>query len=112
VRREQAPGELRFGMELKFVQDGVGVTATLGCRDGRRGKITALYVIAADGAQSPARCAWRAMDGKKDVYDGVNILFGRPPAVDRDRPAALFARERRLRGAFLTINAAIAGASW
>ena len=108
---QQAPGELRFGTELEgFVQDGVGVTATL--RDvatGAEEKVAALYMIAADGAQSPVRAALGVrMDGKKDVYDSVNILLEadlRP--WTEDRPAALyFIENERLRGTFLTINAA------
>ena len=107
---EQAPGELRFNTELKgFTQDASGVTATL--RDvatGAEEKVAALYMIAADGAQSPVRAALGVrMDGKKDVYDSVNILFQadlRP--WTEDRPAALyFIENERLRGTFLTINA-------
>ena len=108
---QQAPGELRFGTELKgFVQDSAGVTATL--RDvatGAEEKVAALYMIAADGAQSAVRAALGVrMDGKKDVYDSVNILLEadlRP--WTEDRPAALyFIENERLRGTFLTINAA------
>ena len=66
-------------------------------------------MIAADGAQSPVRAALGVrMDGKKDVYDSVNILLEadlRP--WTEDRPAALyFIENERLRGTFLTINAA------
>ncbi len=107
---QQAPGELRFGTELTgFVQDGAAVTATL--RDvatGAEEKVTALYMIAADGAQSRIRDALGVrMQGKKDVYDSVNILLEadlRP--WTEDRPAALYFIENdRLRGTFLTINA-------
>ena len=108
---QQAPGELRFGAELKsFTQDRAGVTATL--RDAATGaeeRVAALYMIAADGAQSPVRAALGVrMNGKKDVYDSVNILLEadlRP--WTEDRPAALYFIENdRLRGTFLTINAA------
>jgi putative polyketide hydroxylase len=107
---EQAPGELSFNTELKgFTQDGAGVTATL--RDvvtGAERKISAQYMIAADGAQSQVRNALGVrMDGKKDVYDSVNILLEadlRP--WTEDRPAALyFIESDKLRGTFLTINA-------
>jgi putative polyketide hydroxylase len=108
---QQAPGELRFGTELKgFVQDSAGVTATLReVATGTEEKVAALYMIAADGAQSPVRAALGVrMDGKKDVYDSVNILLEadlRP--WTEDRPAALyFIENERLRGTFLTINAA------
>jgi putative polyketide hydroxylase len=108
---QQPPGELRFGTELKgFVQDSAGVTATLSeVATGAVEKIAALYMIAADGAQSPVRAALGVhMDGKKDVYDSVNILLEadlRP--WTEDRPAALYFIENdRLRGTFLTINAA------
>jgi putative polyketide hydroxylase len=108
---DQAPGELRFNTELKrFSQDAAGVTATV--RDvatGAEEKVTAQYMIAADGAQSPVRAALGVgMVGKKDVYDSVNILIEadlRP--WTNDRPAALYFIENdRLRGTFLTINAA------
>ena len=107
---DQAPGELRFNTELKgFTQDGAGVTATL--RDvttGAEEKVTAQYMIAADGAQSAVRAALGVgMVGKKDVYDSVNILLEadlRPWTADR--PAALYFIENdTLRGTFLTINA-------
>src|SRR4029077_12880959 len=73
---QQAPGELRSTTELKgFSQDAAGVTATL--RDvttGAEEKVTAQYMIAADGAQSAVRAALGVgMVGKKDVYDSVNI---------------------------------------
>ncbi len=106
----EAPGELRFGTELEgFTQDGTGVTATL--RDvgsGAEEKVEARYMIAADGAQSRVRAELGVrMDGKKDVYDSVNILLEadlRP--WTEDRPAALYFIENdRLRGTFLTINA-------
>lgn len=65
-------------------------------------------MIAADGAQSRVRAELGVrMDGKKDVYDSVNILLEadlRP--WTEDRPAALYFIENdRLRGTFLTINA-------
>jgi 2-polyprenyl-6-methoxyphenol hydroxylase-like FAD-dependent oxidoreductase len=106
----EAPGELRFGTELKgFAQDGTGVTATL--RDvgsGAEEQVEADYMIAADGAQSQVRAALGVrMDGKKDVYDSVNILLEadlRP--WTEHRPAALyFIESDKLRGTFLTINA-------
>ena len=109
---EQAPGELRFGTELKdFTQDGAwaGVTATLhDVATGAEEKVTAQYMIAADGAQSAVRAALGVgMVGKKDVYDSVNILLEadlRP--WTEDRPAALYFIENdKLRGTFLTINA-------
>ncbi|MBI2735289.1 MAG: FAD-dependent monooxygenase [Rhodospirillales bacterium] len=106
----EPPGELGFNTELKgFTQDSAGVTATL--RDvvtGAERKVSAQYMIAADGAQSQVRNALGVrMDGKKDVYDSVNILLEadlRPWTADR--PAALyFIESDRLRGTFLTINA-------
>ena len=106
----QAPGELRFNTELKgFSQGAAGVTATL--RDavtGAEQKITAEYMIAADGAQSQVRASLGVgMVGKRDVYDSVNILLEadlRP--WTQDRPAALyFIESDKLRGTFLTINA-------
>lgn len=107
---QQAPGELRFGTELKaFGQDGSGVTATLGdVGSGAEEIVEARYMIAADGAQSPVRAALGVrMAGRKDVYDSVNILLEadlRPWTADR--PAALYFIENdRLRGTFLTINA-------
>jgi 2-polyprenyl-6-methoxyphenol hydroxylase-like FAD-dependent oxidoreductase len=108
---QQAPGVLRFNTELKdFTQDPTGVSATL--RDVTTGsdeKVTARYMIAADGAQSLVRDGLGIrMVGKKDVYDSVNILIEadlRP--WTQDRPAALYFIENdRLRGTFLTINAA------
>jgi putative polyketide hydroxylase len=107
---QQAPGELRFGTELKgFTQDAAGVTATLSdAATGAEEKVSALYMIAADGAQSRIRDALGvSMVGKKDVYDSVNILLEadlRP--WTEDRPAALYFIENdKLRGTFLTINA-------
>ena len=108
---QQASGELRFGTELAaFDQDGVGVTATL--RDVATGveqEVTARYMIAADGAQSPVRAALGVrMEGKKDVYDSVNVLIEEDlRRWTADRPAALYFIENdRLRCTFLTINAA------
>jgi 2-polyprenyl-6-methoxyphenol hydroxylase-like FAD-dependent oxidoreductase len=107
---QQAPGMLRFNTELKgFAQESSAVTATL--RDvatGAEEKVTAQYMIAADGAQSPVRGALGvSMVGKKDVYDSVNILIEadlRP--WTQERPAALYFIENDvLRGTFLTINA-------
>ncbi|MBY0320320.1 MAG: FAD-dependent monooxygenase [Reyranella sp.] len=107
---EQAPGELSFNTELKgFTQDSAGVTATLrNVVTGAELKVLAQYMIAADGAQSAIRAALGVrMDGKKDVYDSVNILLEadlRP--WTQDRPAALyFIESDKLRGTFLTINA-------
>ena len=107
---EQAPGELRFNTELKaFAQNGSGVSATLSdVGSGAEEIVEARYMIAADGAQSPVRAALGVrMDGRRDVYDSVNILFEadlRP--WTQDRPAALYFIENdRLRGTFLTINA-------
>lgn len=107
---EQAPGELRFNTELKsFRQNGSGVSATLGdAGSGAEEIVEARYMIAADGAQSPVRAALGVrMDGRRDVYDSVNILLEadlRP--WTQDRPAALYFIENdRLRGTFLTINA-------
>ncbi len=107
---EQALGELRFNTELKsFRQNGSGVSATLGdVGSGAEEIVEARYMIAADGAQSPVRAALGVrMDGRRDVYDSVNILLEadlRP--WTQDRPAALYFIENdRLRGTFLTINA-------
>ena len=107
---DQAPGELRFNTELKgFSQDAAGVTATLrNVATGAEERVTAQYMIAADGAQSAVRAALGVgMVGKKDVYDSVNILLEadlRPWTADR--PAALYFIENdTLRGTFLTINA-------
>jgi len=107
---EQASGELRFNTELKsFRQNGSGVSATLGdAGSGAEEIVEARYMIAADGAQSPVRAVLGVrMDGRKDVYDSVNILLEadlRP--WTQDRPAALYFIENdRLRGTFLTINA-------
>ena len=107
---QQAPGELRFGTELKgFTQDATGVTATLGdVATGAEQTVTAQYMIAADGAQSRIRDALGVrMQGKKDVYDSVNILLEADLSPwTRERPAALYFIENdRLRGTFLTINA-------
>jgi putative polyketide hydroxylase len=109
---EQQPlAELRFNTELtSFEQDDSGVIATLASTlSGAKEKISAQYLIAADGAQSPVRSALGVkMLGHKDVYDSVNILIKadlRPWTADR--PAALYFIENpQLRCTFLTINGA------
>jgi 2-polyprenyl-6-methoxyphenol hydroxylase-like FAD-dependent oxidoreductase len=106
----QASAELRFDTELvTFEQDDAGVRATLlDRRTGAQQEIGAQYMIAADGAQSPIRQVLGVtMLGHKNVYDSVNVLLEADLRPWAHRPAALyFIENERLRGTFLTINAA------
>jgi len=106
----QELGDLRFNTELTaFEQDERGVAVTLTNAATRQSEqVTAQYVIAADGAQSPVRKALGVeMQGHRNVYDSVNVLIEadlRP--WTQDRPAALyFIENEQLRCTFLTINA-------
>lgn len=106
----QELADLRFDTELTEIQqDPASVNAVVIDRvTGTGTKISAQYVIAADGAQSRIR---RMLDvrmlGQERVYDSVNILFNadlRPWTAHR--PAALyFVEQPDLRATFLTINA-------
>jgi 2-polyprenyl-6-methoxyphenol hydroxylase-like FAD-dependent oxidoreductase len=107
---KQPPGTLLFDTELTtFEQDGARVLATItNVKTGAAEQVSAQYMIAADGAQSRVRAALGiAMQGKKDVYDSVNVLLEadlRP--WTQDRPAALyFVENEEMRATFLTINA-------
>jgi 2-polyprenyl-6-methoxyphenol hydroxylase-like FAD-dependent oxidoreductase len=103
-------GDVRFSTELTALRsDASGVTATITDRaSGAITEVRALWLIAADGAQSPTRRQTGIrMLGEEKVYDSVNILFRADlsPWV-KDRPAALyFVEQPSLRGTFLTINA-------
>lgn len=106
----QELADLRFNTELTHIrQEPASVNAVIIDRvTGVETKISAQYVIAADGAQSRIR---RILDvrmlGQQNVYDSVNILFDadlRPWTAHR--PAALyFVEQPDLRATFLTINA-------
>jgi putative polyketide hydroxylase len=107
---KQPLATLQFDAELTtFEQSAAGVVATLtDTRTGATEQVGAQYMIAADGAQSRVRAALGiAMQGEKDVYDSVNVLFEadlRP--WTQDRPAALyFVENEEMRATFLTINA-------
>ena len=106
----QPLGTLRFNTEMTaFEQTASDVTATLvDTASGLTEKVTAQYVIAADGTQSRVREALGiAMQGQKDIYDSVNVLLNadlRP--WTQHRPAALYFIENEgLRATFLSINA-------
>jgi putative polyketide hydroxylase len=106
----QGPADLRFNTEMTELQqhpasvDAMAIDRVSGAET----RISAQYVIAADGAQSGIR---RMLDvrmlGQVGVYDSVNILFNadlRPWTAHR--PAALyFVEQPDLRATFLTINA-------
>jgi len=102
-----APGTLSFGTELiRFEQDTEGVTATI--RDARgHSQVRSQYVIAADGARSPARRALGiSMRGVPELYRSVNVLMNADltPWV-KDRPAAIYLIQRPgLRATIMTIN--------
>ena len=106
----QLSSELRFDTELTtFEQNDGGVLAAItDTRSGKTEQVRAQYVIAADGAQSRIRATLGiAMQGRKDVYDSVNVLFEADlrPWI-QDRPAALyFVENEEMRATFLTINA-------
>ncbi len=106
----QPLAQLLFDTELtEFEQDDSGVRATItNTKTGAKEQVSTQYMIAADGAQSRVRGALGiAMQGKKDVYDSVNVLLEadlRP--WTQDRPAALyFIENEEMRATFLTINA-------
>jgi putative polyketide hydroxylase len=107
---KQPLGTLLFDTELtRFEQDGARVLATItNTKTGATEQVAAQYMIGADGAQSRVRAALGiGMQGKKDVYDSVNVLLEadlRP--WTQDRPAALyFVENEEMRATFLTINA-------
>jgi len=106
----QPLGTLRFDTELTtFEQSDSGVTAAItNTKTGAIEKVSAQYLIAADGAQSRVRNALGiAMQGQKDVYDSVNVLLEADlRRWTQDRPAALyFIENEEMRATFLTINA-------
>jgi 2-polyprenyl-6-methoxyphenol hydroxylase-like FAD-dependent oxidoreductase len=102
-----APGTLAFATELiRFEQDASGVTATI--RDaGGETQVRAQYLIAADGARSPARKALGVpMQGIHELYRSVNVLLNADltPWV-KDRPAAIYIiQQPGLQATFMTIN--------
>src|SRR5689334_21247528 len=104
---ELAPGTLAFGTELAhFEQDEAGVIATLRGANGET-KVRAQYLIAADGARSPARRALGvAMQGVPEIYRSVNVLMNVDlTAWVRDRPAAIYLiQQPDLRATIMTIN--------
>ena len=112
IRRfaEAAPlGELRFNTELTSVShDASSVTGTLVDRvSGAETKVSARYLISAEGAQSRVRRQLGVrMEGEEGVYDSVNILFKSDLRQwTQHRPSALyFVEQPELRGTFLTIN--------
>ena len=102
-----APGTLAFATELvHFEQDATGITATI--RDaGGETPVRAQYLIAADGARSPARRALGVpMHGVHQLYRSVNLLLNADltPWV-KDRPAAIYLiQQPGLRATLMTIN--------
>jgi len=107
---KQPLGTLLFDTELtSFEQDDTRVLATItNVKTGAVEQVSAQYMIGADGAQSRVRAALGiGMQGKKDVYDSVNVLLEadlRP--WTQGRPAALyFVENEEMRATFLTINA-------
>jgi 2-polyprenyl-6-methoxyphenol hydroxylase-like FAD-dependent oxidoreductase len=102
-----APGTLSFATELiRFEQDAAGVTATVRDAGGER-QVRAHYLIAADGARSPARRALGVgMRGVHELYRSVNVLMNADltPWV-KDRPAAIYLiQQPGLRATIMTIN--------
>jgi 2-polyprenyl-6-methoxyphenol hydroxylase-like FAD-dependent oxidoreductase len=87
-----APGTLAFATELiGFEQDLSGVNATIRDASGET-LVRAQYLIAADGARSPARKALGVpMQGLHELYRSVNVLLNADltPWV-KDRPAAIY----------------------
>ena len=70
--------DVSFGTRLvSFAQDGSGVTAELTDREGgSRRKVTADYMVAADGAQSAVRNALGiGMSGHGHMSSEINVLF-------------------------------------
>ena len=112
IRRhaEQAnPDGLLFNTELiELVHTDEGAVATIKDRaTGQSTKVSATYVIAADGAHSPIRNSLGiGRTGERDIYDSVNIHCKADLTAYVDhRPAALyFVEQPDLRGTFLTIN--------
>jgi 2-polyprenyl-6-methoxyphenol hydroxylase-like FAD-dependent oxidoreductase len=102
-----APGTLAFATELiRFDQDSSGVNATI--RDaGGETQVRAQYLIAADGARSPARKALGVpMQGLHELYRSVNVLLNADltPWV-KDRPAAIYIiQQPGLQATIMTIN--------
>lgn len=112
VLRERAEaagaGRVRFGTGVVDLQcHDAGVVARIRDSDGQEQEVSARYLIAADGAQSPIRRQLGIeRDGERDVYDSVNIhcRVDLTRWVD-DRPASLYLIEQpELRGTFMTIN--------
>jgi len=102
-----APGTLAFATELVgFEQDASGVTATTRDKGGET-QVRAQYLIAADGARSPARKTLGVpMQGIHELYRSVNVLLNADltPWV-KDRPAAIYIiQQQGLRATFMTIN--------
>jgi 2-polyprenyl-6-methoxyphenol hydroxylase-like FAD-dependent oxidoreductase len=108
---ERQGGELRFATELTDCEeDREGVTAVvMDHRSGRKSRVRAQYVIAADGAQSGVRHRLGVrMIGRDRVYESVNVLLKadlRPWTAHRP-PALYFVEHPKLKATFLTINAA------
>lgn len=112
VLRERAEaagaGRVRFGTQLVELQcHDTGVVARIRDGAGQEEEVSARYLIAADGAQSPIRQQLGIeRDGQRDVYDSVNIhcRVDLTRWID-DRPAGLYLIEQpELRGTFMTIN--------
>jgi putative polyketide hydroxylase len=93
---------LRFGVEFEHAyQDDGGVTVTVRLPDRERRRLSARYVIGADGAHSATRAAMGiAMDGPDDLAEFHRIEFS--------APLALLLGERRF-GLYVITNPDAAG---
>jgi 2-polyprenyl-6-methoxyphenol hydroxylase-like FAD-dependent oxidoreductase len=101
---------VRLGTELvSFTQDDAGVTALLRPADGAPYELTADYLIAADGANSPIRAeVGISRSGFGHLADNLDIHF-RADLTDlvRDKPFNLCQIENPVAsGAFLSVNGA------
>jgi len=106
---EARGGDLRFGHELlHFTQDEAGVTATVRHRaTGAEYTLTADYLLAADGANSPVRQALQApTSGRGSLGHFLNVYFEADLAERvRGREFSMFlVQEPGLTGFLLALN--------
>ncbi|MFE3176977.1 FAD-dependent monooxygenase [Amycolatopsis sp. NPDC059090] len=99
---------VRFGTELvSFEQDDTGITAELRPADGEPYRISAEYLIAADGARSPIRTALGiTRSGHGHLADNLDVCFRADLAeLVRDKPFNLCRIENpAASGAFVSVN--------